>query len=94
MSEDAQDRCDKDKPRELKVILTVEPESIKAFTADGIWEKIKFSVDSGATESVCPQDMPASVPTVAGDASRRGVEYEVANGVTMPSEGEDFQGHH
>ena len=36
----------------LKTIRTVEPESIKAFTADGKWEEIKFAVDSGATESV------------------------------------------
>ena len=56
--------------------------------ADGRWEEIKFSVDSGATESVCPPDMPASIPTLAGEANRRGVEYEVANGVAIPNEGE------
>ncbi len=50
--------------------------------------KLKYSVDSGATESVTPESMPSSVATVAGDASRRGVGYEIANGETIPNEGE------
>ena len=32
--------------------------------------------------------MPESVPTVPGLASKKGVGYELANGVTIPNEGE------
>ena len=45
-------------------------------------------MDSGATESVVPETMPASIPTVEGAASKRGVLYEVASGHQIPNEGE------
>ena len=32
--------------------------------------------------------MPKSIPTTQGAACKRGVEYEVANGVSIPNEGE------
>ena len=45
-------------------------------------------MDSGATESVTPEGLPSNVQTVEGEASRRGVMYEVANGHQIPNEGE------
>ena len=69
-------------------IKTIEPEGLHTITEDGMWEEIKLSVDSGATESVVPETMPSSIPTVEGSASRRGVMYEVANGERIPNEGE------
>ena len=45
-------------------------------------------MDSGATETVAPDSMPESIPTKPGVASRKGVEYEAANGATIPNEGE------
>ena len=66
---------------------TIEPDKINIL-ADGEWEEIEFAVDSGATETVAPDTMPNSIPTVPGVASRRGVEYEAANGATIPNEGE------
>ena len=72
----------------LKMFKTIEPEKINTISADGEWEEIEFSVDSGATETVAPDTMPTSIPTVPGVASRRGVEYEAANGATIPNEGE------
>ena len=76
------------KDTQLNIFRTVQQETINAVSEDGQWEEIKLSVDSGATESVVPHDMPESIATTEGPASRRGVEYEVANGVTIPNEGE------
>jgi len=72
----------------LKPIKTIEPERLNQISADGEWELIELAVDSGATESVIPSEALTSVPTVEGQASRRGVLYEVANGTQIPNEGE------
>ena len=69
-------------------IKTIELEGLHRVTEDGIWEKIELAVDSGASDSVVPPTMPASIPTVEGPASKRGVLYEVASGHQIPNEGE------
>ena len=53
-----------------------------------MWEEVELVVDSGATESVAPEPLLTSIPTVEGQASRRGVAYEVASGHQIPNEGE------
>ena len=53
-----------------------------------VWEEIELAVDSGATETVVNEDMLTNVETTEGDAYRRGVEYEVASGQTIPNMGE------
>ena len=53
-----------------------------------IWEEIEFYVDSGATETAVGEDMLNSVETRDGVARRKGVLYEVANGVRIPNLGE------
>ena len=45
-------------------------------------------VDSGASETVVSEDMIVTADIQEGQASRRGVEYEVANGVRIPNLGE------
>ena len=72
----------------VNMFKTIEPERISTISADGEWEEIEFSVDSGATETVAPDSMPESIPTNPGPASRKGVEYEAANGATIANEGE------
>ena len=72
----------------IKPIITIEPEGINRIAGDGQWEEIELSVDSGATESVVPDNMPQSIPTRPGAAHKRGVQYEVANGERIPNEGE------
>ena len=47
-----------------------------------------MAVDSGATETVVNEEMIESIETKAGPASKRGVLYEVANGVRIPNLGE------
>ena len=59
---------------------------LNAINAD--WEEIEFTVDSGASETVIHEDMLRSVATRPSAASRRGVEYEVANGIRIPNRGE------
>ena len=72
----------------LKPMKTIEPESLNVVGEDGVWEEIEMAVDSDATESVVNDAMPSFIPTTPGPASRRGVEYEVANGARIPNEGE------
>ena len=72
----------------LAPIRTIEPEKLNNISVDGKWEEIELAVDSGAAESVCPNDLAEHVPTVEGAASKRGVMYEVASGHQIPNEGE------
>ena len=52
------------------------------------WEEIEMAVDSGATETVVGEDMIRGVETKPGEATRRGVQYEVASGDLIPNLGE------
>ena len=72
------------------MLMAREPEGLGALTNDGkeTWEEIDFPVDSGATETVVSEEMLRTIETVEGDASRRKVEYEVANGEWIPNLGE------
>ena len=47
-----------------------------------------MAVDSGASETVLGEDMLTCMETKIGAAAKRGVEHEVANGVTIPNLGE------
>ena len=71
----------------LNPLLTVCPDELNA-VGDGEWEQIELAVDSGASETVVNEDMLKSVMTQDSAASKRGVEYEVANGVRIPNLGE------
>ena len=79
--------------RGLRLFTTIEPEGVNAVQDQG-WEEIELAVDSGASETVIGEDMLTSVATKEGPASKRGVQYEVANGVRIPNLGEKhFQGY-
>ena len=71
----------------MNPLLTVCPDELNA-VGDGEWEQIELAVDSGASETVVNDDMLTSVITQESAASKRGVEYEVANGVRIPNLGE------
>ena len=51
-------------------------------------KKSKWQWIHGASETVVGEDMISAVATRQGQASRRGVVYEVANGVRIPNLGE------
>ena len=72
----------------LNAVLTIEPEGLNSVVDKDGYEEIEMAVDSGATETVVSDEMLQSVQVNEGPASRRGVKYEVANGVRIPNEGE------
>ena len=81
------EKKEKDK-KELMLFKTILPEGLNPVSAKGEWELIEMAVDSGATETVVNDDMLKSVETKESWGSRKGVEYEVANGDTIPNLGE------
>ncbi|MDA8582759.1 hypothetical protein N9L68_00970 [bacterium] len=67
----------------------IEPEQVRsAVVADGEWEEIELAVDSGASETVAHEGVLQSVETTDGDAKKKGVQYEVADGTLIPNLGE------
>ena len=71
----------------LGMLMTIVPEEINSIREDG-WEELEFAVDSGASETVVGPHMIFSAETRDGPASRRGVCYEVANGIKIANQGE------
>jgi hypothetical protein len=74
--------------QELQSLQAVYPQGVNSVAENGGWEEIELAVDSGATETVVGEDMLHSIKTTEGESFKRGVEYEVANGVTIPNLGE------
>ena len=72
----------------VNLLQTIAPENVSELTCIGEWEVIELAVDSGATETVMSEDCLRSVETIEGEASKRGIMYEVANGVQIPNLGE------
>ena len=56
-------------------------------SGDG-WVEIEVTIDSGACDTVMPAAWCGHISILQSDDSRRGVEYEVANGETIPNLGE------
>ena len=85
---ECKDICGGDKmENNLNILGTVEPEGIN--TLDDLeWEEIELAVDSGATETVIGEEALQSIKLVEGAAYKRGVKYEVANGLRIPNFGE------
>ena len=77
----------------LNPIVAIEPQSVNGVTEDDEWEEVKLAVDSGDRETVIPPDILEDVELRQGAPHKRGVEYEVANGVQIPNLGErEFTG--
>jgi hypothetical protein len=72
----------------LNTLVGIEPAGVNAIGESGEWTEIEFAVDSGATETVMSEEMLTSVETKEGVAAKRGVVYEVANGIRIPNLGE------
>ena len=72
----------------IGILKTIEPEGFNVIQDRGEWEELELAVDSGATETVVNENMVATVEVKDGAASRRGVQYEVANGTKIPNLGE------
>ena len=48
------------------------------------WIEIELTADSGACDTVIPRKLAESIPIMPSLASLRGMEYEVANGQSIP----------
>ena len=85
-------KAKKEKAQELSAPSS--PRRSNSVTTKNKWEVIDFAVDSGASETVISEDMLPNIPIKQGDASRREVQYEIANGVHILNRGEKkFQGY-
>ena len=74
------------------VCVAIEPEGYNS-VVDCEWEEDESTIDLGATETVIDTNTLTHVKTVEGPAFKRGVKYEVANGVRIPNLGEkSFKG--
>ena len=52
------------------------------------WQEIIITIDSGACDTVMPLSLCGDIQVIASMQSRSGLEYEVANGESIPNEGE------
>ena len=84
----------------LSPLATIDPEPLCPVGSAPEWEVVEMAVDSGASETVIPPSILQHVHTTTGEASKRGVLYEVANGERIPNLGEkvfmgltDTEGH-
>ena len=69
-------------------LMTVEPSGVNALGNEE-WVEIDVAVDSGATETVMSEEtLNGVIDITEGPACKRGVKYEVADGVQNPNRGE------
>ena len=73
---------------QLRPLATIEPANLCPVSEHQGWEVLDLAVDSGASETVIPTNLVQSVSLVPSEASKRGVQYEVANGERIPNLGE------
>ena len=52
------------------------------------WIEVELAADSGACDTVIPRKTAEGIPILPSLASLRGMEYEVANGQSIPNLGE------
>ena len=52
------------------------------------WHEIDVTIDSGACDIVMPISLCSDIPLRESEQQRSGLEYEVANGQSIPNEGE------
>ena len=52
------------------------------------WRELEVTVDSGACDTVLPTDQCQEIKLQESEQSKQGLEYEVANGDTIPNLGE------
>ena len=94
----ARRRCDEKAPEMPKFLMplkAVAPPGVNAVSKGRAeWECVEFAMDSGATDSVMNGEELEGVEITEGLACKKGIEYEVANGIKIPNEGEKaFEGH-
>ena len=71
----------------MQALVEIAPEGMNS-VEEQEWDEVEMAVDSGATETVVGESMLPGVESRPGEASRRGVQYEVANGERIDNLGE------
>ena len=74
-------------PKQLSV-MTKNPSSQISSVRTQDWVEIGIIVDSGACDTVMPISMCGHILVISTPESRAGLEYEVANGASIPNVGE------
>ena len=75
----------------LMMLLKKDPRSPCCSVTEGDergWVEIEVTIDSGACDTVMPTSLCPHISIISTEDSRRGLEYEVANGETIPNVGE------
>ena len=62
--------------------------SLSGLGGSNEWVEIELTADSGACDTVIPRSLAEPIPILPSLASLRGMEYEVANGQSIPNLGE------
>ena len=75
------------RPKSLSV-LTRRPNSQICSVGTAEWVEIEITIDSGACDTVMPASMCGHISMISTPESRAGLEYEVANGPSIPNMGE------
>ncbi len=69
----------------LSSLQQVKRAGISAIKDPSEWTEIEITVDSGAGETVMPRSLCEGISILQKRLSRKGVEYEVANGAHIPN---------
>ena len=72
----------------LRQLETIEPQGLSQVATTPGWEAVSFAVDSGASETVIPEDTVHGCSVQPSIASKRGVQYEIANSHRIPNLGQ------
>eukprot|EP00973_Karenia_brevis_P065196 9052796-Karenia_brevis.AAC.1 len=68
----------------MAMLQTVYPGGVNGVRSEE-WQEFEIAVGSGATETVIPESALPGVEFKEGEAAKKGVTYEVANGVIIPN---------
>ena len=74
--------------RDLNILTVKNPNCLSTINPAEEWIELEVTVDSGACDTVMPQELCRGIPIVDSAGPRAGLEYKVANGDGLPNLGE------
>ena len=74
--------------KSLNMLIIKERNPLSVVQPAPEWMEIEITIDSGACDTVMPDNMCPHISLLSSDSSRAGLEYEVANGEGLPNLGE------
>ena len=74
--------------KKLGMLGVAAPQGLNVVKETPEWEEIEMAVDSGASGSVVNEEQLNGIETLEGEAKKRGIQYEVADGTLIPNLGE------